>query len=162
MKRVDRDRVVALHYTLHSAAGRVLDSTREDEPIEFLQGAGEIIPGLERAIQGMKVGEEREVVLEAEEAYGPRDPEARVRVPRSAFPPEFDLRPGAAVGLRGEDDEDLTAYVQEIGEGEVVLDLNHPLAGQRLRFRLQVVGVRRATEEELRHGHAHGEGSAGH
>lgn len=160
--KVDQDTVVALDYTLFDAAGDVLNSSAESEPIEFLQGYGEIVPGLEKALYGMAVGDEKEVVLEPDEAYGARQEDALETVPRSIFPKDFELEEGVPVQLRDDEDEVVTAYVSEIGEEEVVLDMNHPLAGERLRFQVKVVGLRQPSQEELEHGHVHSHGGHGH
>lgn len=157
--KITEDSVVSLHYKLRSESGELLDSSEGNQPIEFLQGSGEIIHGLEEHLYGMQVGESKEVTLKPEEAYGQRDPQATTRVPRSAFPDDVELKVGMAVQMRDEDGEPVLAYVGEIGEQEVLLDHNHPLAGKTLRFDVEVVGVRQATEEELQHGHAHSEGN---
>ncbi|HXF60944.1 MAG TPA: peptidylprolyl isomerase, partial [Caldilineaceae bacterium] len=137
----------------------LVESTEEDGPIAFLQGYEEIIPGLEQAIYGMEVGQEKDVVIEPEDGYGEYDPEAVEEVPLDIFPEELDLSLGMPVELYDEDaDETVDGYIAEIRTDKVLVDLNHPLAGETLHFHVKVVGVRPATEEELAHGHAHVDG----
>ena len=156
--RVEHGVVVSLEYTLRVEEDLV-ESTEEDGPIAFLQGYEEIIPGLEQAIYGMEVGQEKEVVIEPEDGYGEYDPEAVEEVPLEFFPEEMDLSLGMPVELYDEDsDETVDGYIAEIHTDKVLIDLNHPLAGETLRFHVKVVGVRPATQEELAHGHAHADG----
>ncbi|MCC6168670.1 MAG: peptidylprolyl isomerase [Caldilineaceae bacterium] len=153
---VEHGVVVSLEYTLQ-VDDEVVETTEEDGPIEFLQGYEEIIPGLERAIYGMRVGQEKEVTVEPSEGYGEYDGEAFEEVPLDIFPDDMDLELGMPVELYDEDtDETVEGYIAEIRTDTVVVDLNHPLAGETLRFRVKVVGMRSATDEELAHGHAHG------
>lgn len=150
--------VVSLEYTLR-VDDDLVESTEEDGPIAFLQGYEEIIPGLEQAIYGMEVGQEKDVVIEPEDGYGEYDPEAVEEVPLDIFPEELDLSLGMPVELYDEDaDETVDGYIAEIRTDKVLVDLNHPLAGETLHFHVKVVGVRPATEEELAHGHAHVDG----
>lgn len=157
-QRVEHGVVVSLEYTLRVDEDLV-ESTEEDGPIAFLQGYEEIIPGLEQAIYGMEVGQEKDVVIEPEDGYGEYDPDAVEEVPLDIFPEEMDLSLGMPVELYDEDsDETVDGYIAEIRTDKVVVDLNHPLAGETLHFHVKVVGVRPATEEELAHGHAHADG----
>lgn len=154
--RVKDDVVVSLAYRLYLDDGQSVDAAPEDDPLTYLQGAGNIIPGLEREIAGMRVGDEKEVTVEPENAYGEYDDDAFQSVPRSMFPDDLALADG--MGLRLVDQETgrpVEAYIAEVGDDEVLLDFNHPLAGETLRFQVKVVGVREATQEELAHGHVH-------
>jgi FKBP-type peptidyl-prolyl cis-trans isomerase SlyD len=156
LKVVD-DKVVSLAYELRLGEASEISESAKDEPLEFIQGASQIIPGLERELYGMAVGEEKEVVIAPEDAYGERDEDEIVAVPRDTFPPSLDLVEGNPVALRDrQSGESFTAVVQEIGNDEVVLDFNHPLAGQTLYFHVKIVGVRDPTDEEVAHGHVHG------
>jgi FKBP-type peptidyl-prolyl cis-trans isomerase SlyD len=151
--------VVQLEYTLRLDDGEIVESTDEDGPIEFLQGAGEIIPGLEQALYGMHVGEAKEVSVDPEQGYGEYDAEAYEVVPLDIFPEDVDLELGMPVELYDEEnDETLEGFVTEVRTDSVLLDMNHPLAGETLFFTVKVVGVRPATPEELAHGHAHVDG----
>jgi FKBP-type peptidyl-prolyl cis-trans isomerase SlyD len=152
--------VVSLEYVLHLGDGKVIDQSSADDPLEYLQGHGNIIPGLEKAVAGMVVGEEKEVVVPPAEAYGERDPEDVVGVPRNVFPAKLTLAVGEPLMMKdSQSGETLRAYVSEIKADEVVLDFNHPLAGKTLFFKVKIARLRLPTSEELEHGHVH---SAGH
>jgi FKBP-type peptidyl-prolyl cis-trans isomerase SlyD len=156
---VQHGSVVSLEYSL-TVEDELVESTEEDGPIEFLQGYEEIIPGLEQAIYGMSVGQEKEVIVDPEDGYGEYDPEAFEEVPLDIFPGDMDLSLGMPVELYDEDsDETVDGYIAEIRTDHVLVDMNHPLAGETLRFYVKVVGVRPATTEELAHGHAHWPGA---
>lgn len=152
---VQDDVVVSLEYTLRLADGAVLDSSVGGAPVQFLQGRRNIIPGLERALYGMKVGETKEVIISPEDGYGERDPDAYQLVPRSSFPADLDLQVGMGLRMRMPAGRSIEVYVEEIRPDGVLLDLNHPLAGQTLHFSVKVLDLRAATPEELEHGHAH-------
>jgi FKBP-type peptidyl-prolyl cis-trans isomerase SlyD len=148
--------VVSLEYVLRLDDGEVVDQTDSREPVQFLQGAGEIISGLEQALVGMYVGDEKKVVIAPEEGYGEYDPENYVTMPRSAFPNDLEMREGTQLALSdSETDEVFEAYVAELKADEVILDLNHPLAGEKLHFSVKIAGLRQATADELDHGHVH-------
>jgi len=149
------DLVVSLDYTLQLDDGETIDTSEGDEPLEFIQGHGEIVPGLEQALYGMTVGEEKDLVVQPDEGYGELDPDAYQVIPRSAFPGEVELEPGLGLELTDEDGETMLAFVAEIRPDTVLLDFNHPLAGETLHFKVKVVGLRPATAEELDHDHVH-------
>jgi FKBP-type peptidyl-prolyl cis-trans isomerase SlyD len=154
---VERGMVVSLEYSLH-IGDELVETTDEEGPIEFLQGYQEIIPGLERAVAGMAVGQAKQVVVEPEDGYGEYDDEAVEEVPLDIFPDDMDLSLGMPVELYDEEaDETVEGYVTEVRTDSVMVDMNHPLAGETLTFHIRVVGLRPATAEELAHGHAHGE-----
>jgi FKBP-type peptidyl-prolyl cis-trans isomerase SlyD len=146
---VTRRKVVTLEYTLRNRQGEILDSSDGSEPLAYLHGAHQIVPGLERALEGLAVGDERDVVVSAEDGYGPSDPDGIFAVPRSAFPAGMSLRVGDS--FMGEDQEGHGVPVRlvEVHDDRVVVDANHPLAGQELHFHVAVRGVREATVEEL-------------
>ncbi len=153
---VAKDMVVQLDYTLALSNGEIYDSSDENGPLEFVQGQGQIIPGLEEALYGMAVGESKDVVATPDVAYGEYDPEALQPLPRDMFPAEMDLEPGMAIDLYDEDaDEEVEAFIAEVDEETVVVNFNHPLAGETLNFHVQIAGLRAATAEELEHGHVH-------
>ncbi len=164
---VSDDMVVTLDYTLQlEDGGEIVDSSEGDEPLEFIQGHGEIVPGLEDALYGMTVGEEKELVVQPEEGYGELDPDAYQLIPLEAFPEDVKLEPGLGLELQDEEGETMLAFVAEVRTDSVLLDFNHPLAGETLHFMVKVVGLRPATEEELEHDHVHlgpdGNGPDGH
>jgi FKBP-type peptidyl-prolyl cis-trans isomerase SlyD len=150
--------VVSLDYTLRLDDGQVLDTSAGKDPLEFLQGSGQIIPGLESALYGLAVGDEKEVEVAPAEGYGNRNPDAYETVPRDAFPADITLTEGLGLHLRDESGREVVAYIAEIRPSDVLLDLNHPLAGETLLFEVKIADLRPATSEELTHGHAHGAG----
>lgn len=159
---VEDGMVVSLDYTLRLDDGQVIDSSTDRETFQFLQGQGQIIPGLEKALYGMTVGEEKEVEVAPAEGYGETDPEAYQRVPRDVFPSDMDLSEGMGLHLQDQSGHTMEAYVAEISPEGVLLDFNHPLAGETLFFQVKVTGLRPGTSEELAHGHVHGDGHHHH
>ena len=151
---VSDDVVVSIEYTL-TVDGEVMDSTEGDEPLQFLQGHQNIIPGLERELAGMKIGENKTVTVPPGEAYGDVEPENIVDVPRTEFPTEIPLEVGTELEVKNADGEVLSATIAEVNTDSVKLDFNHPLAGKQLVFDVTIVDLRAATEEELAHGHVH-------
>ena len=150
------DVVVSLEYTL-TVDGEVVDSTEGIEPITFLQGYENIIPGLERELYGLKIGDSKKVHVPAKDAYGEIDPEAVVDVPRDEIPKDIPLKPGVELQVTNEDGELLDAVIVKVNKEMVKLDFNHPLAGKNLDFAVTVVDLREAEAEELEHGHVHDE-----
>lgn len=148
------DLVVTMAYTL-SVEGEVVDSSEENEPIQFIQGAGHILPALEEQIYGMAVGEEKEVTLSAGDGYGEMDPEAFADIPRKEFPAQIPLKPGVELQLKDQDGEVHYARIESIEGDQIRLNMNHPLAGKELNFVVQIEALRTATSEELEHGHVH-------
>lgn len=153
-------RVLSFHYVLTNKEGATLDSSRNADPYPVLEGSRQIIPGLEKALFEMEVGEKKTVYLPAAEAYGLHREELKVEVKRSQLP-EGDIQVGTMFKTSNEPDSPVYV-VKEMGEETVQLDGNHPLAGQDLTFEVEVVDVREATPEELEHGHAHGPHGHGH
>jgi FKBP-type peptidyl-prolyl cis-trans isomerase SlyD len=153
---VQDGQVVSMEYTLH-VDGEIIDSSDGHEPLEFLQGAGNIIPGLEDELYGMSLGETKNVVVAAEEGYGELDPDAFIDVPADQFPPEIPLEVGIELQVHDENGQAMMARIDQINGESIRLDFNHPLAGKELVFDIKIVGVRDATEEELEHGHSHNE-----
>ena len=150
--------VVSLDYTLRLDDDQVIDTTADGDPLQFLQGGEQIIPGLEKTLYGMAVGDKKRVELAPDEGYGNRNPDAVELVPHEAFPSDVELTEGMGLQLRDPSGQEVVAYVAEIRPEAVVLDLNHPLAGETLFFEVKIANLRPATSEELDHGHAHGAG----
>jgi len=150
--------VVAINYKL-TVEGEVLDSTNPDgsEPLEYIHGIGQIIPGLEKALSGMTIGESKTVTVPPEEGYGPMDHDALVWLERGEFPENMPLELGMQIQLEDDEGHIHLATVIELEEERVQLDMNHPLAGQDLTFDVTVASLRAATKEELDHGHVHGD-----
>ena len=147
--------VVGLAYTLRLDDGEIVDSSSDQEPLQFLQGRGQIVPGLEQALYGMAVDDRKDVVVAPADGYGEQDPDASELVDRDVFPPDPDLRPGIGLRMRDGSGEALEAYVAEVRPDGVLLDFNHPLAGETLYFQVRIAALRPATSEELAHGHVH-------
>jgi FKBP-type peptidyl-prolyl cis-trans isomerase SlyD len=146
-----------MDYTLRDDDGDVIDESSKGEPLEFLHGHGQIIPGLESELLGMKVGDSKKVTVLPGDAYGDHDPEKFQAMPRSAFPPDLELEEGIGLHMRDANSGEVyQVFVDEVREDEVLLDFNHPLAGETLHFEVTISGLRAATSDELAHGHAHG------
>jgi FKBP-type peptidyl-prolyl cis-trans isomerase SlyD len=153
-EQVKDDKVVSLEYTL-KVDGDVVDSSEEREPITFIQGQGQIIPGLESQLYGMSIGESKNVVVSPTQGYGDLDNEAYAEVPRREFPPNIPLEKGVALAMQDESGETVHAYIDEVKKDTIRLNFNHPLAGKELHFSVTVTDLRDATTEELEHGHVH-------
>ena len=157
--RIDRDRVVRMHYTLRDERGATLESSRGSDPLSYLHGSGQIIPGLERALQGATAGTRAEITVAPCDAYGESDPSARMRVPLEDFPSGLELAPGAEI--QAETPEGPLSFLVVSVDGEAaLLDANHPLAGKTLTFDVEILDVRDATADEIAHRHVHGPGGA--
>jgi FKBP-type peptidyl-prolyl cis-trans isomerase SlyD len=126
--------------------------------LQFLAGHDNIVPGLEREMIGMKIGESKEVVVSPEDGYGEFDEEAFMEVPRSEFPTDMEIEEGVELSVTDEDGKNQYARVESLTDETVSLDFNHPLAGAELHFSVKVIELRDPTEEELDHGHVHEEG----
>ncbi len=154
------DLVVSLAYSLRDSEGELIDSADDDAPLEFIQGYGHIIEGLEEELYGMAIGEEKDLVIAPEDGYGEYDPDANQMTSLEIFPEDMELEVGMSIELYDEEtDEPVEAYIADIYDDSVLLDFNHPLAGETLHFHVKVVGLRDALPEEKDHGHVHGPGS---
>lgn len=150
--------VVALQYTLKNATGEVLDQASREDPLRYLHGAGNLIPGVEKALAGSAAGAKVEATVSPEEGYGQRDDQLMIQVPRAELP-EGDLQPGMQFQVQHEGGVGVVTLTAIEGD-TVTLDGNHPLAGETLHFEMEVVEVRAATAEELEQGHVQGLGGA--
>ncbi len=154
---VSDDLVVGLDYTLRLDDGEVIDSSAEGGPLEYLHGRSQLIPGLERELYGMKIGDAKSVTVAPADGYGEYDDEAFEIVPLEAFPDDLELTPGLELHMRDSASGHVVqAFVAEVRSDTVLLDLNHPLAGESLHFEVKIASLRQATAEELDHGHVHG------
>jgi FKBP-type peptidyl-prolyl cis-trans isomerase SlyD len=158
---ISADRVVTIHYTLKDDAGTVLDSSAGGEPLAYLQGRGNLVPGLERALEGKQEGNSVAVVVSPADGYGTRDESLVQRVPKRSLQGAGAVKKGMQFQARTDDGVRLFTVAAVIGD-MVTLDGNHPLADQTLHFDVQILGVREATAEELQHGHVHGAGGHHH
>ena len=137
---IKNGKAVKMNYEL-SVNGEVIDSTDGREPFEYIHGKNQIIPALERQLEGLKIGDEREIILGPEDAYGIVDPEAYVEIPKSQLP-QVDIQVGTRLGMIGPDGARLPAIVVEIRFETVLLDLNHPLAGKELHFLIRILEIK--------------------
>jgi FKBP-type peptidyl-prolyl cis-trans isomerase SlyD len=143
--------VVSMAYTLY-VEGEILDASAPDQPLQFIQGQGQIIRGLERELYGMAVEEKKNVVVPPLDGYGEVNEEAFIEVPLNRFPPNVTLQPGMQMQMRNPQGQVVGAFVESIAADSVRLNLNHPLAGKMLHFDVQVTALRPASEQELQHG----------
>lgn len=157
MSTVEARKVVSIHYTLKNDAGDVLDSSSGQDPLIYLHGAGNIVPGLEKQIDGKSVGDKLSAVVPAAEGYGEREGPGPQPVPKSAFG-GADVQPGMSLVVEDESGNHMPLWVVKVEGEQVFVDGNHPLAGETLHFDVEVVEIRDATEQELAHGHVHAGG----
>lgn len=154
-------RVIGFHYTLTDNTGSVIDSSEGQEPLVFLEQSHQIIPGLEKVLVLMNVGDKRKIEVKAADAYGDVNQELVINVKRSQFPPEANLQVGDQFQVN-EDAHSPIFTIIKLSTEEVTVDGNHPMAGKDLYFDVEITTVRNATDEEMAHGHAHGEHGHGH
>lgn len=152
--RVADNLVVTIDYTL-TVDGEILDSSDEEGPLDYLHGHDNILYGLEKELTGMQVGESKKVTVNPDEGYGEVDPQAFIELPRDEFPENVPLELGIELEITDHDGETMFAKIIEVGEEILRLDTNHPLAGKTLHFDVTIKGIRKASPEEIDHGHAH-------
>ena len=153
--------VIGFHYTLKDSEGNTIDSSVNATPLLFLEGSGQIIPGLEKEIVGLSVGDKKDVEVKAAEAYGEVIEDLRITVTKSQFPEGTDINVGDQFQVNEEPTAPVFTIVNIEGDN-VHIDGNHPLAGRDLHFNIEITEKRDATEEEIAHGHAHGVGGHQH
>lgn len=159
---ISRNKVVRFDYTLTDDSAQILDSSEGGEPLTYLHGGGNIIPGLESALEGRRAGESLSVRVTAGEAYGERDADLVQSVPREMFEDSDSLEVGMQFQSGDPDGETRIVTVVSTDADSVTVDGNHPLAGVPLNFAVTIVEVREASSEELAHGHVHGAGGHHH
>ena len=155
------DSVVTIAYTLRNGEGEVLDSSDENGSIAYLHGHQNIVPGLEEALTGKTVGDKVNAEIEPADGYGERREDLVFSVPRDRLPQEEELTEGMQFRAQVSEGQDLVVTLVDIADDQVTLDGNHPLAGEKLVFDVEIKDIRDATTEELDHGHVH-DGSHGH
>lgn len=158
---IEDKKVVSFHYTLTNDKGEQLDSSRAGEPMSYLHGSHNIIPGLEKEMAGKRSGDEFQATIAPAEAYGERNEANVQRISSKHFKDSAQLKPGVFVTLQTQQGP-VQAVIVKVGRFNVDVDTNHPLAGQTLTFDVEVTDVRDATEEEISHGHVHGPGGVDH
>ncbi len=154
--QIEQNSVVTLHYTLKDNDGRIIDYST-DGTFLYLHGAMNIIPGLENALTGKSAGDEFEVKVSPEEGYGQKEENRIQEVPKDMFDNSEEIKVGAQFHAQSPDGSAVVVTVTEVKDDAVVIDGNHALAGKELNFDVKVIDVRAASEEEIEHGHVHGE-----
>src|SRR5690606_30165325 len=162
LMQIAANKAVSIDYTLTNDAGEVIDSSAGGAPLVYLHGAGNIIAGLEKALEGKQGGDEVKVSIEPQDAYGEYSPELVATLNRAMFEGVDELEVGMQFHASGPDGGMQIVTIRDVEGDDVIVDGNHPLAGQRLNFEVKIVDVRDASEEEVAHGHVHGEGGHHH
>lgn len=160
--KISKNTVVSIDYTLKDDAGEVLDSSQGGEPLAYLHGHGQIVDGLERALEGKGVGDNIKVSVPPKEGYGERNNAKVLKIERSRLPSDVTPEIGMQLAAEGPKGEVVPLWVTSVHGDEVTLDGNHPMAGKTLHFTVDVRGVREASKEEMHHGHVHGPGGHHH
>ena len=159
--KIAKNKVVSIDYTLTDSKGAVLDKSSKGKPLHYIQGAGNLIPGLEKALEGKSSGEILKAQIPHVDAYGPRDESLMQVIEKENFGDITDLKVGMELEAESEDGVRIITIVAIDGD-KVTVDGNHPLAGMDLTFDVSIVEVRDATSEEIGHGHVHGPGGHHH
>ncbi len=159
---VTKDQVVAMHYVLKDDDGNIIDKSGDGQPLHYLHGHKNIVPGLEEALEGADPGDERKVTVPPEKGYGTRREEMVLDVPRSQLPSDLTPEVGMTLAMQTPDGHTIPVRVTKVKLDSVVLDANHELADATLHFEVKIDSVRKATGEELAHGHVHGPGGHHH
>ncbi len=157
-----KDKVISLHYTLSVDGDKIESSHDRGEPLWIVLGHGQLIPGLEKALEGHVAGDTLAVDIAPVDGYGERQDGQIQRMSKKYFPHAAQLKPGMTSVLRLKEGGQRAVTVHKVGMSTIDVDMNHPMAGKSLHFDVNVVEVRDATEEELAHGHAHAPGDAAH
>lgn len=154
---ITKNTVASIHYTLRDDDGTVIDSSEGRDPLQYLHGAGNLIPGMEEGLEGKSKGEKFNLKIEPDKGYGEKDENLVQKVPRSAFGDQ-EVKPG----MRFSTNQGGVVTVTDVGLESVTVDGNHPLAGVPLNFDVEIMDVRTATADEISHGHVHGAGGHQH
>lgn len=152
MEKVENGLFVQVHYKGTLEDGEVFDGSEGREPLEVQMGAGQLIPGFEAALMEMKVGDKKTFTLSPEEAYGPRSDERTMDFPASDVPPEMNPQVGQTIALSTPDGQQVPATITHVDDEKVVVDLNHPLAGESLTFEIEVVGISKEATQQAEEG----------
>jgi len=153
--QITKNAVVSIHYKLTNSSGEVLDTSEGQEPLAYLHGRGNLIPGLEKELEGKIIGDKFNITVPPEEAYGTRDEKLIKQVSKSSFQGVDDLQPGMQFQSQSENGVEVFTIVK-IENDNITIDGNHILAGQALTFDVEVKDIKEASKEEITHGHVHG------
>ncbi len=159
--QAEKNKVVTIDYTLKDTDGNLIDESKDGQ-FAYLHGADNIIPGLEKGLEGKQAGDSVQVTINPADAYGEVDPAKIQKAPRNMFPPDVEIQPGMQFHAQTPDGQDVMVTVKAVEDDFVVIDGNHPLAGVTLNFDVTVRDVRDATAEEIEHRHVHGPGGHHH
>jgi FKBP-type peptidyl-prolyl cis-trans isomerase SlyD len=159
---IKNNAVVEITYSLKNSEGEEIDSAGAGNPLQYLHGVGQIVPGLEKALDGLLIGSTKDVVVPPEEGYGDFDPQLKIKTENTMFPKDVEVKIGMEFTADLGDGKHQNFTVEKIEGNEVFINGNHPLAGKTLHFSIEVVSIRDATDDELQHGHAHGPGGHHH
>ncbi len=154
--------VVGIHYRLTNGSGEELDTSIGFDPLYYLHGARNIVPGLENELTGLSVGDKKDVVVAPADGYGEKQSQEPVSIERTNFPPNIEIQKGMMFHTEGPDGQPVPLWVTDVTDDAVLVDTDHPLAGVTLIFEVEIVEIRAASEEELAHGHVHGPGGHHH
>lgn len=157
---IKKNSVVSMIYCLKNTNGEELDRADKGQPFAYLHGVGQMIPGLEKELEGLGIGDKKDVTVPPQEGYGELNPQLKMQVDRANFPKDADIKPGMQFEGQGDGGTRTVFTVKAVVGDKIDVDGNHPLAGETLHFSVEITEVREATQEELSHGHAHGEGGA--
>ena len=162
LSTVKKDRVISLDFILKDEQGETLDQSTEGEPLEYLHGAGDVVAGLEKALEGHQLGEQIRVVIPPADAYGEYEVSLVDEVSRDQFPDIDDIQPGMQFQTQMDDGAPMIISVTAVDGDKIIVDGNHPLAGMTLVFEVEIIAIRQASEDELAHGHVHQQGVCEH
>lgn len=153
---VSEGKVVVFHYTLTNETGEQIETSKDKQPLPYLHGANNIVPGLEKEMEGKEPGDSFEATIPPAEGYGQREEPGPQKVDRGEFPEDVELYEGMQFTGEAEGGQLIPLWITDIEGDQISVDHNHPLAGETLNFEVEIVDVRNATDEEIEHGHAHG------
>lgn len=159
---IAKDSAVFINYTLTDDQGNTLDQSPKGQPLGYLHGHNNIIPGLEKQLTGQSVGDKLTAIVEPAEGYGEYQEQAIQQIPREQFQGVDDIKVGMQFHSHSENGQVMQVVVKAVSDDTVTVDANHPLAGKQLTFNIEIVNVREASKEEIAHGHIHGEGGVSH
>lgn len=159
---IQSGKVVTLAYSLKDSKGQTLDQATSADPFVYMAGVGQIVPGLENALIGLKIGEKKDVEVSPEDGYGEKNPGLLLTVNRSQFPGTQEIKAGMQFQAQSPEGHGMIFKIVAVEDDQVTIDGNHPLAGEKLFFAVEVLEIRDATEEEKSHGHVHGPGGHHH
>lgn len=159
LDKIAKDVVVELQYKLRLDDGTLVEESTPDDPLVYLHGHDNIIPGLERQLEGMRVGEKKTITVEPEEAYGEYNEDDIGRISLDEIPADFEPEIGMLLPVIDDEGNEDEVEIVEMEDDAIIVDFNHPLAGERLAFEVEVTGLRAADAEELDHGHVHEDGN---